>query len=55
MAQETIHRHVGGTKAQVHFHHDGCHLGPKYHLRHLMTLRQLKAPKQKLCDLDMCI
>jgi len=55
IAQQRIHRHAGGAKAQVHLHHNGRHLGPQCYLRHLMTVRELDGPKQKVCHPDMLI
>ena len=48
MAQQRIHRHAGGTKARVHLHHNKRHIGLEHHLRYLLTVRELKAPKQKV-------
>jgi len=55
MAQQRFHRHAGDTKAQVHLHHDWRHWGPERHLRHPVIVRDVKAPKQKVCHLDMFI
>ena len=55
MAQQRIHRLTGGAKVRQHLHHDRCHRGLERHLRHLMKVLELKAPKQKVCHPDMCI
>jgi hypothetical protein len=55
MAQQRNNRNSGGTNARVHLHHNGRLLSPKFHLRHLRTVWQLYAPKQKVWNADMCI
>jgi hypothetical protein len=55
MAHQRIYRQAGRAKAQVHLHHEGLQLSPEPHLRHLMRVGELKAPKQKVCHPDMCI
>jgi len=49
MAQEKIHRPGRGAKARVHFHQDRRHRGPERHLRHMLTVRELKALNQTVC------
>jgi len=41
--------------ARVHLHHDWRHRGLERQLHHLMTVREHKAAKQKVCHLDMSI
>jgi len=55
MATQVIHRPAGGTKASVQLHHSRQHRGPDHYLRHLITVRELKALKQMVCHPDICI
>jgi len=55
MAQQYIHGQTEDSKAQTHLLHDWCHVCPEHHLRHLVTVTDVKDPKQKLCHPDMSI
>jgi hypothetical protein len=52
LAQQQLHRHAGGAKAQVHLHHDRHNLVPERHLRQLLNKR---APYRKVWYPDLCI
>ena len=55
IAQHGIDRHACGTKEQVQLQLNWLHFRPECHPHHLLTVRELKAPELKVCQLDLCI
>jgi len=45
VALQRIRSHTGDANAQVHLQYDQCHLGPRRHLRHLVTVSEIKQLK----------
>ena len=61
MLQQRIRRHAGGGKELPHLDQNWRHIcleghhHPQPHLRHQVTLREMKVMKQKVCHPAVCI
>jgi len=61
MAKQSIRRHAAGAKDPAQFHQNWQHLRPEHpfhqerHLRHQVTLTEMKVMKWKVCHPGVCI